>query len=288
MPTQGVHGAPIARGNTSDLWDWSAGTVVKVLRPEIPAHWASIEADTIARVHAAGLPVPATDGVVEFDGRSGIVLERIEGTSMWECIKADPRSVPELIAQLVELQMEIQRTYVPELSATKDRLRRKIGEAAQITEEDRRKALGLLEALPMGNALCHGDFHPANVIMSDRGPIIVDWFDAGHGDMTADFVRSSLLMRPPTDRTTWLAGATPELLDRVHSYYITELVRRGDVDVRTFGSWEAAIAVARMAEPVPDEDLIAVWEAWKSRGSSSARSLLHHCREFVAVEDSAS
>jgi len=288
MLDQGARGAPIARGNTSDLWEWSAGRVVKVLRPEIPAHWASIEADTIARVHAAGLPVPETEGVIDFDGRPGIVLERIEGTSMWERMKAEPRSVPALVVQLVELQLEIQRTNVSELSTMRDRLRQKVGGAVQITEEDRRKAHGLLAALPAGTALCHGDFHPANVILSDRGPIILDWFDAARGDITADFVRSSLLMRPPTDRSAWLAGATPELLDRVHSYYITELVRRGDFEVRTFGSWEAVMAVARMAEPVPDEDLIAVWEAWKSRGSSGARSLLHHCREFVAVEDSAS
>ncbi len=287
MLDQRARGAPIARGNTSDLWEWSAGRVVKVLRPEIPAHWASIEADTIARVHAAGLPVPETEGVVDFDGRPGIVLERIEGTSMWERMKAEPRSVPALVVQLVELQLEIQRTNVSELSTMRDRLRQKVGGAVQITEEDRRKAHGLLAALPAGTALCHGDFHPANVILSDRGPIILDWFDAARGDITADFVRSSLLMRPPTDRSAWLAGATPELLDRVHSYYITELVRRGDFDVRTFGSWEAVMAVARMAEPVPDEDLIAVWEAWKARGSSGARSLVDHCRELVAVEASA-
>jgi hypothetical protein len=76
-------GVLVARGNTSDIWTWTAETVVKVLHPGIPAHWASIEADITQRVLAAGFSVPATDGVVEVDGRPGIVLERIDGETMW-------------------------------------------------------------------------------------------------------------------------------------------------------------------------------------------------------------
>ena len=284
MPEQGTRGAPMARGNTSDLWEWSAGRVVKVLRPEIPAHWAEVEADTITRVHAAGLPVPETDGVIDFEGRPAIVLERIEGESMWEHMKQDPRSVPELISQLLDLQTEVQRTLVPGLKVMKDRLRAKIKAAAHLSAEDRASAQRLLLMLPVGDSLCHGDFHPANVVLTERGPIILDWFDAARGDSTADFVRSSLLMRPPIDRSSWLAGATPELLDHIHSHYITELVRRDAFDAPTFGPWEAVTAVARLAEPVPREDPLAVWEGWKARGPSNARMLVDHCRELVAVE----
>ena len=258
------------------------------MRPGIPAHWASIEADTITRVHAAGLPVPATDGVIDFDGRPGIVLERIEGVSMWERMKQDPRSVPELIRLLLDLQTEVQRTRVRGLRAMKDRLRKKIDGAAPLSADDRASAQRLLTMLPAGDSLCHGDFHPANVVLTERGPVILDWFDAASGDSTADFVRSSLLMRPPIDRSSWLAGATPELLDHIHSHYITELVRRDSFHAPTFGPWEAVTAVARMAEPVPTEDPMVVWEGWKARGPSNARLLLDHCRELVAVEGSPS
>ncbi len=280
---RGPEGAPFARGNTSDLWRWSEQTIVKVLRPEIPPHWAAIEADILVRVHATGLPVPQTEGVIEIDGRPGIVLERVEGVTMWERMKADPGTIPDLIGLLLDLQTEVQRTAVPGLVWLDDRLRTKIGEVTQLPANEREEAQRLLVLLPAGEALCHGDFHPANIIMSDRGPVILDWFDAARGDATADFVRSSLLMRPPSDRGSWLAGATPELLDHIHSHYITELVRRGEFHAPTFGPWEAVMAVARMSEPVPDEDLIAVWEGWKARGRSGTRTLLEHCHERVAA-----
>ena len=97
----------IARGNTSDIWTWTAETVVKVLHPGIPAHWASIEADITQRVLAAGFPVPATDGVVEVDGRPGIVLERIDGETMWQHMKAAPSEMSGLIEVLVDLQVDL-------------------------------------------------------------------------------------------------------------------------------------------------------------------------------------
>lgn len=238
-----------------------------------------MEAETLARVHAAGVPVPKTDGVVDFDGRRGIVMERIDGIAMWERIKRAPSTVANLMEMLVDLQLQTQQTTVSGLAPMDRRLHTKIGEATQLTTAERDEARELLALLPTGEALCHGDFHPANIILAERGPVILDWFDAAIGDATADFVRSSLLMRPPFDRSSWLAGSTPELLDLIHSHYITELVRRGVMDAQAFGAWEVVTAVARMSEPVPDMDLLAVWERWKRREPAAVPNLIEHCRE---------
>lgn len=46
-----------------------------------------------------------------------------------------------------------------------------------------------------GNVLCHGDFHPDNILMSPRGAVIIDWPDASQGHPLADVARTSLLAR---------------------------------------------------------------------------------------------
>jgi Ser/Thr protein kinase RdoA (MazF antagonist) len=38
----------------------------------------------------------------------------------------------------------------------------------------RSQALERLNQLPDGDALCHGDYHPDNVLMTRNGPIIID------------------------------------------------------------------------------------------------------------------
>lgn len=257
----------IARGNTSDVWRWSPTTVVKVLHPGIPAHWATLEADITERVHAAGLPAPATDGLVEVDGRPGVVLEHIEGASMWSRMKAQPSVLPALIEELVDIQATIQAAGPIEgLPDLVTRLHGKIDEASQVSDRERREAHELLVGMPRGGALCHGDMHPANILLSARGWIVVDWFDAAIGNGGADLARSSLLMRPPATPQSadrHLDGATIEVLDRLHAAYLAALRARGLIQDASFTRWEAVLAVARMSEPVQKADLLSIWRRWR-------------------------
>jgi hypothetical protein len=268
----------IARGNTSDVWQWSPTTVVKVLRHDIPRHWAALEADITRRVYEAGLPTPATDGVVEIDGRPGVVLERVDGVSMWSEMKATPQLLPRLIEELVDLQVMVHAAGplegLPDLAR---RLHGKIDEALQLPVPEREEAHGILTDMPSGAALCHGDMHPANILMSARGWIILDWFDAAVGYATADLARSSLLMRPPatpesSDRH--LDGATIEVLDRLHGAYLSVLRDRDLIEANAFARWEAVLAVARMSEPVQKADLVSIWRAWREANHPPATDRL--------------
>jgi aminoglycoside phosphotransferase (APT) family kinase protein len=261
-------GGLVARGNTSDVWRWSAGTVVKVLRPGIPGHWATLEADITTRVHEAGLPAPATKGMVVVDGRQGIVFEHIEGISMWDRMKAFPNELPALVEALVDLQACLHAAAPVEgLPDLVTRLKEKIAAAKELQAAERRHAVDLLASLPVASALCHGDLHPANILMSPKGMVLIDWFDAAAGHPLADLARSSLLMRPPVSVMSahrYLAGATHLSLARLHDAYLTVVAKRGLVPQPAFPAWEAVLAVARMAEPVPTADLVGIWQAWRA------------------------
>jgi aminoglycoside phosphotransferase (APT) family kinase protein len=276
---------PIARGNTSDIFAWTEATVVKVLRPDIPRQWASIEADITRRVHAAGLPVPATEGVVEVEGRPGVVLERIGGPTMWQRMRESPTEVPRLIDLLAGLQSELHATSVRGLPDLARRLGSKIDEAVQVSASERQEAQALLSTMPHGTALCHGDFHPANIVVAGRGLVILDWFDAATGHPAADHVRSSLLMRPPADgaaQPVHLDGASSGFLEWVHAIYMEALARRNLIGADTFARWEAVVAVARMSEPVPSDVLVELWWHWRAEGPGAAAALIERCLERAA------
>jgi aminoglycoside phosphotransferase (APT) family kinase protein len=266
-------GERIATGNTSDVWRWTPTTVVKVLHRGIPAEWATLEADITGRVRAAGLPAPATDGVVEVDGRPGIVFEAIDGNSLWSHMKAAPADLPSLVGSLVDLQTEIHAAgAIPGLPDLGQRLQAKISAADPLSVDERDEALQLLVSFPVGTALCHGDMHPANVLVSARGFVVIDWFDAAIGHPGADLARSSLLMRPQASRRSigsYLGGATGGFLDRLHAAYLDLLARRGLVDGLPFEAWEAVQAVARVSEPLPTDELVAFWRAWRTSWQAS-------------------
>ena len=49
--------------------------------------------------------------------------------------------------------------------------------------------LTLIERLPPGDGLCHGDLHPGNVIMTADGPRIIDWTCAIRAPAVLDLAR---------------------------------------------------------------------------------------------------
>lgn len=261
----------ISRGNTSDVWEWTPTTVVKLLRPGVPEHWAQLEADITNQVHSAGLPAPATDGTVVIRGRPGIVLQRIRGESMWDRMKARPADVPNLLSTLVTLQGDLHQTVslkgVPDLAS---RVHRKIQEASVVPAEDRALAAVVLASLPVGSSLCHGDLHPSNVILTDRDVVVVDWFDAANGHPLADFGRSALLLRPTSGLgAPHLPGSTRDLGVLLRRCYLDELSRRGWIELGQLATWEAVLAVARMAEPVETDELVRIWEQWRGAARTS-------------------
>jgi Phosphotransferase enzyme family len=52
-----------------------------------------------------------------------------------------------------------------------------------------------LKNMPDDDRLCHGDFHPLNVLGEASQPFVIDWPDACRGDPTGDVCRSYLLLK---------------------------------------------------------------------------------------------
>ena len=51
-----------------------------------------------------------------------------------------------------------------------------------------------LEDMPKHNKVCHGDFNPSNIIITEDGvPYILDWAHATQGNASADIARTYLL-----------------------------------------------------------------------------------------------
>src|SRR4030065_570068 len=77
----------------------------------------------------------------------------------------------------------------------RQRLVNKIHDASTLPDHLQTKALAELESMPDGDRLCHGDFHPGNILLSRPEPIVIDWIDASIGSPLADVARSSILAR---------------------------------------------------------------------------------------------
>jgi len=243
--------APIALGFTAEVYAWKDGQVLKLFKAGISLDTVEAEANLTRMVHATGLPVPAVGEIVEIESRFGLEYERVDGITMLQAFVRKPWSFPVLARQLAELQVDMHRRRVPEMPSQRERLSRKITRARKLSENVRVAALKALELLPEDDKLCHGDFHPNNIVLTSRGPVIIDWIDASRGYPLADVARSSILIGggplPPGTPVVWLVRTLRRW------FYLTYLRRYFQLNPagrQQLSTWVPVIAAARLDENI--------------------------------------
>jgi len=185
---------PIAQGRTAEIYLWDEQHVLKLYRDWCPPDWVEYEARIAHAIHEAGVPSSAAGEIVKVNSRCGLIYERIEGISMLQDMNTRPWMLLKRARSLAELHVEIHQKSINGLPSYKDRLDYDIRNTSHLSEELRNKALLLLEVLPAGKNVCHGDFHPGNIILTKEGPLIIDWMTASAGSPWADVARTSLLL----------------------------------------------------------------------------------------------
>ena len=150
------------------------------------------EALNQARLEETAVNVPKVLEVTMIDGKWALVSEYIKGKTLAQMIKEEPERKKEFISMLVDLQLETQSAVCPWLMSLKEKMVRSICQTSLVATM--RYDLHMrLEAMHRDNKVCHCDFEPSNIIISDGGkPYIVDWSHAAQGDPSADAARSYL------------------------------------------------------------------------------------------------
>jgi aminoglycoside phosphotransferase (APT) family kinase protein len=188
-------GDRIGRGYTADVYAWEPGRVLKLFHSGQDVERAEREFRVTRTVHAAGLPVPAVYELVEVGGRRGIVFERVDGPSLLGYVQARPWKLPWSIGLLAALHTLVHQCPAPvSLPAHREWIADRVAIApliAGVRDAARRR----LATLPDGETVCHGDFHPGNILITRRGPVIIDWGRATRGHPLGDVACTARLIR---------------------------------------------------------------------------------------------
>jgi Ser/Thr protein kinase RdoA (MazF antagonist) len=123
------------------------------------------------------------------------VFDRISEPSFAKRMQEDPRLVPECLGILVRLHARIHTHPAHKPGSLKLRLAANIARTGLLDEPRKQTLLSLLAEMSKGDRLCHGDFHPINVLGQTSQPLVIDWPDACRGDPSADVCRSYLLLK---------------------------------------------------------------------------------------------
>jgi uncharacterized protein (TIGR02172 family) len=230
---------------------WDETHVIKLFRDDRSPGQVEYEARIARLVHAAGVPAPVVGDILEVNGRTGLLYERVDGLSMIESINQKVGTLSQFARVWAELHADMHaRSAVPELPSQRAELARHIRAAEMLPSDLQCAALRALEAMPDGDRLCHGDFWPGNILMSSRGPIIIDWICATRGNPLADVARSSVLLLGAL-ASPLFPRAQKAIIRRAHTTYLKRYFQLRPEGREQCTAWQPIVAAARLNENVP-------------------------------------
>ncbi|MCM3733420.1 aminoglycoside phosphotransferase family protein [Fictibacillus nanhaiensis] len=244
----------IGEGSTAQVIVLDEKTVAKQFFERVSD--SSIEHEYLRSkaVMDSGLPVPTIFEKVIHNGRTALLYERINGSPLTKKLSNQPWTALTLINQMAKLQVFVHDNEVSNFPYQKEILHRKIKLAQELTEAEKTLIAERLSKLPSGNSLCHGDFHPDNILLAERGPVIIDWADATQGTRLADLARTLIILRfggLPAEMKLFKNKTVIYLRNLLAGQYLKSYRKSFHFTVDSLEKWILPVTAARLSESIP-------------------------------------
>lgn len=205
------------------------------------------EALNQARVEETGLHIPSLNEVTTVDGKWVISTKFIAGKTLAQMMDESPEKEDEYLELFVDLQLKMHDQKVPLLNKLKDKMNRKISES-DFDATTRYELHTRLEGMPKHTKLCHGDFNPSNIIVTEDGtPYIIDWSHATQGNASADAARTYLL---------FCLSGKKELAEK----YLNLFCKKSDTAKQYVQRWMPIVAASQSVKGKPEEkEFLSSW-----------------------------
>jgi aminoglycoside phosphotransferase (APT) family kinase protein len=251
--------------------EWAQPLVARV--PPSAARFAPFERETRLQGWCAdhGYPAPAPITLLPPGTLGDLpvqVVRRAPGGTMTRALTAAPWRLRRLVVALARTQADLHRLPLPSW-ATADEpewslLERRLAVvrivAAMMPSRDLADCLAAVDALrsrltEAAPVICHGDFHPYNVLVHRGRLAVIDWTDCGLGDPHGDVARTALLFELPGLASVHAAArAVMRPLGRALAHdYLAAYQRHAPLQAERLALWRPVHLLQLWVQALADE-----------------------------------
>jgi hypothetical protein len=265
----------LARGGQADIYALGPDRILRFPRRAQDFGRIRYEYEVLTLLAFSPVAVPRARELVEIEGSPSIVMDRIDGLPMTDLIRRNPFAARKMAADLASLHLQVLGVEAAApITDAKDKGRYCIERADPLGPEDKRDLMRLLETLPGGKSLCHGDFHPGNILYraaaggvggprpggaaSKPGPspFIIDWSSASFGDFHCDVAHTYLLLKlvPRVPGVGAFEHSIQRRIGRIMAgAYLDSIARRRRIDFTALAGWLLVKTAERIYYGLPSE-----------------------------------
>lgn len=220
----------IGAGANGRVYRLNAEQVLKVYNPLTnPPEKIAQEKRTAREAFILGIPSALSFDMVRVGDSLGIVYELVDALTLGETIAKSPERADEYATRMANMLKQLHATEFEEGTLPDARL----GLHAWVDVSEKsgyyppeviEKVRALVDSIPPRNTFVHGDFHPANIMVTDDDELLlIDMGDASVGDPIVDLLGSYQLMCLVASRpgaAELYTGMSSELLARVWNVFV--------------------------------------------------------------------
>ncbi|MDF2944092.1 MAG: aminoglycoside phosphotransferase [Herbinix sp.] len=186
------YGKVIGVGNTATVYEWEDSKVLKLFYQGYPKEAVEREFQNSKAINDMDFAKPKSYEIIICEERMGIIYDKVDGEALvdWVMKTGD---VQECAIYMAKLHKEIIQNRISDVPNYKEFLRYHIINASS-TPTKKQEVLQILDKLPEGTTLCHGDFHPGNILISDGHTMVIDFMNVCQGDYLYDVARTVFLV----------------------------------------------------------------------------------------------
>jgi Ser/Thr protein kinase RdoA (MazF antagonist) len=246
--------SPLARGRTADVFAWENGQVLKLFHNWFPLENVQFEQRIARAVHTSGVSAPDVIGdIIQVEGRNGLIYERVEGRSMLELLPRQPWKVFTFAKRFAKLHVQMhEHVFKADVATQRNKFEYRLQHIEALTTSLRAALLERLASLPNDERVCHGDFHPANVLVTPSGDAVIDWIDASRGNPLADVARTTIIFLGAVESGQVPNPSMKAFVKIFHSAYLKEYFRLRPGGEDEYRRWLPIVAAARLSEGIKE------------------------------------
>jgi uncharacterized protein (TIGR02172 family) len=246
-----MNGHCIGNGRTAEVFTCDDGSVLKLFKPFMPKESIDAEFGIASYAYEHKLPTPKPLSLVTRDGRTGIAYEKVEGESLLRSLSRNPLRMTEIAREMARLHHRIHSVpFGDGASSQKANMERAINAASSLSDGDKETITACLRALPDGTSLCHGDFHPDNILVGD-GLWIIDWMTGSSGNPQCDAARCKMILETseiPDSVSPVMRFVLQTGKKRLAKRYMAEYCKISGTRKRDIDRWLLPLYAARLCE----------------------------------------
>jgi aminoglycoside phosphotransferase (APT) family kinase protein len=247
-------------GSSCEVYEWGGDDkVIKLFHSNTPPEAVQLEYRNCSVAWESGLPAARPFEQVIWEGRHGIIFEKIVGETivnrvfeqLYSFRKIDFNETDSDLRKFARVLNDIHKANVFGIVTEQmEHLKAIIGRPAEFTNDEISAIHAYMDRLPVKRQLCHGDTNPGNLILRNGIPVMVDWMHASLGNPIADVAEVCVIIEYdvlPPETPAAVIGFFEASRKVAFSIFVDEYCKLSGVTEEEIRTWYVPAAARSIA-----------------------------------------